>query len=219
MKSSQVAIVRMNRPPVNALSKSLMSDLRHTIEELEKEKQVKGLVLTSSSKVFSAGLDLVELLNPTQEFVSSFWGELQDLWIKLYSTHLVTVAAVNGAAPAAGCMLALSCDYRMMATKNVIGMNETKFGLFAPPWFVELMADTVGRRKAENLLLQGTLLTVRPSLAPMCSPMANGAADRGGAGVWYDRRDRGTRQVGGSCPRTRGEDDQVDGAGGELATI
>ena len=167
MKSSKVAIVRMNRPPVNALSKDLMQGLRQTICDLE-DQDVKGVVLTSSSKVFCAGLDLAELLNPTQEFVSSFWKELQGLWITLYSSRLVMVAAVNGAAPAAGCMLALSCDYRMMSSKNVIGMNETKFGLYPPPWFVELMADTVGRRKAEMLLLQGTLLSVSP--APLPSP-------------------------------------------------
>ena len=72
--------------------------------------------------------------------------------------------AVNGAAPAAGALLAMSCDYRVMAPDYVIGLNETKFGLVAPTWFVDVTVNTVGHRKAEKLLFPGTLVTTLEAL-------------------------------------------------------
>lgn len=61
-------------------------------------------------------------------------------------------------------MLAMSCDYRVMASGYVIGMNETKFGLVAPPFFISTLVNTVGQRKAELLLTKGTLVSTSDAL-------------------------------------------------------
>jgi 3,2-trans-enoyl-CoA isomerase len=120
---------------------------------------VRGFILASGcSKVYCAGLDLMAVHNPKPEEISSFWTQLQTLWLKLYSTPLASVAAVSGSAPAAGCMLALSCDYRVMASGYQIGYNETKFGLVAPPFFIATLKNTVGQRQAELLTLKGTMV-------------------------------------------------------------
>ena len=59
---------------------------------------------------------------------------MQQLYIDLYSSRLATVAAVQGHAPAAGCFLAMACDYRIMSTGDgkkvpTIGLNETRLGI------------------------------------------------------------------------------------------
>lgn len=60
--------------------------------------QVNGVVLTSGcKKVFSAGLDLQEIIKPESEKVRAFWHSMQELWLTLYGSPLTTVAAVNGA--------------------------------------------------------------------------------------------------------------------------
>ena len=81
------------------------------------------------------------------------------------------MAAIHGHAPAAGCMLALSCDYRIMASADdsvkspSIGLNETKLGIVAPPWLGQQMIDTVGQRRAELGLSLGLLYDPNEALA------------------------------------------------------
>lgn len=125
---------------------------------------MQALVLQSSNpSIFSAGLDLTEMHEPDSDRLSEFWTSFQNLYVDLYGTRLATVAAIEGHAPAAGCMLALSCDYRIMAgvggggKSGTIGLNETKVGIVAPTWLGQMMIDTVGRRRAELALSLGTL--------------------------------------------------------------
>ena len=73
---------------------------------------------------------------------------------------------MNGPAPAAGCMLALSCDYRIMTSspKASIGLNESQLGIVAPPWLCQMYIDTIGLRQAELALLEGTLWSPQDAL-------------------------------------------------------
>lgn len=102
---------------------------------------------------------MTEMYNPSPARLEMFWNSFQQLFIDLYGSRLSTVAAINGHAPAAGCMIALACDYRVMGDKaGVIGLNETTFGIVPPPWLAGLMIRTVGFRKGEMALSLGTLL-------------------------------------------------------------
>ena len=78
------------------------------------------------------------------------------------------MAAINGHAPAAGCMLALSCDYRLMVDGEgggKIGLNESAFGIVAPPWLGQQYIDTLGHRQAEVSLSLGTLYSPSTALS------------------------------------------------------
>lgn len=141
------------------------------IKEAEAVPDIKCLVLQSSSpSVFSAGLDLAEMLKPEPDRLTRFWRSFQDLYLDLYGSRLACVAAIEGHAMAGGCMLALSCDYRIMASSiDVerpvnIGLNETKLGIAAPPWLGQQMIDTVGRRCAEKSLQLGQIYSSEDAL-------------------------------------------------------
>ena len=130
------------------------------------------MVVTSSlHSIFSAGLDLTELYDPDpNQRLPEFWRSFQQLYLDLYGSRLSTIAAINGHAPAAGCMIALSCDYRIMASGGTgkkiptIGLNESRVGIVAPPWLRQQYVDTIGHRKAELALLLGTLFTPQQAL-------------------------------------------------------
>lgn len=88
------------------------------------------------------------------------------MYIDLYGSRLATVAAIQGHAPAAGCFLAMACDYRAMSAGGLvggkkkiptIGLNETQLGIAAPPWMGQLLVRTIGFRRAELSLAMGTL--------------------------------------------------------------
>lgn len=93
-----------------------------------------------------------------------FWSTLQDVWLKLYGSPFATAAAINGHAPAGGCLLAMSCEYRVMLPKFTIGLNETQLGIMAPSWFIATMKNTVSPRVAEGALTAGTLFTTDEAL-------------------------------------------------------
>lgn len=161
-----ISVVSMQRLPVNGLNLDLLQALGKTFDDLEKNKS-RGMVLTSESPtVFSAGLDIMEMYKPQPERCRNFWTTLQDTWIKLYTSSFPTVAAINGHSPAGGCLLALSCEYRIMVgPKNTIGLNETKLGIIAPKWFQDCMKNAIGERKAELALTQGKMFSTEEALA------------------------------------------------------
>ncbi|CAI5722250.1 hypothetical protein KXD40_004511 [Peronospora effusa] len=153
-KKDKYAIVRLNRPPVNSLNTTLIQELDATITKLEDDKSVRGLILASSNqKVFSAGLDIMEMYQPEPTKLTTFWTSLQDLYLRLYTTPLAAVAAIEGHSPAGGCLLAMCCDYRVMTSgKPMIGLNETQLGIVAPTWFRDTFVNTIGHREAEKML-------------------------------------------------------------------
>uniref|UniRef100_A0ABM0MMT2 Enoyl-CoA delta isomerase 1, mitochondrial-like n=1 Tax=Saccoglossus kowalevskii TaxID=10224 RepID=A0ABM0MMT2_SACKO len=158
-ENEAVAILRLNRRPVNGLNKQLLNDLSITLEKLQNDKTYRGIILTSMvPNIFSAGLDITEFYQKKPEETDAFWRTLQDVFLRLYGSKLVTIAAISGHSPAGGCLLAMACDYRVMATgKYTIGLNETLLGIIAPFWFIETMKNTIGHRETEKSLQLGKL--------------------------------------------------------------
>ncbi|XP_014248275.1 enoyl-CoA delta isomerase 1, mitochondrial isoform X1 [Cimex lectularius] len=160
-----VATVSMNRPPVNSLNYDLLETLYKTFSQLETDK-CRGMILTStSSKVFSAGLDILEMYKPNMDKARAFWGMLQNVWIKLYSSPYPTSAAINGHSPAGGCLLSLCCEHRVIVPNVIIGLNETQVGISAPEWVRDSMRNVIGQRKAEHAILTSKLFTSEEALA------------------------------------------------------
>jgi len=165
--NDEIAVLKMNAPPINALSRPFLADLQKAIQDVEKDEDIRALILTSNKPgIFSAGLDIKEMWRRPEEDVRKFWVQLQDTFRTLYASPLLTVAAINGTSPAGGCLLSISCDHRVMGDhpKFQIGLNETKLGLVAPKWFTLPFIDLVGPRRAERYLYLGHLLPVSEAL-------------------------------------------------------
>ncbi|XP_011499862.1 PREDICTED: enoyl-CoA delta isomerase 1, mitochondrial-like [Ceratosolen solmsi marchali] len=165
IQNNGITTISMARPPVNSLSLEMAVELRKAIEN-SIDNNTKGIILTSSlASVFSGGLDILEMYKPDLKRCTDFWHSLQDLWLTLYSLGIPTAAAINGASPAGGCLLALSCEYRVMVDGlHTIGLNETKLGIVAPKWFQDPLIATIGYRQAELALLRGTLFKPQEAL-------------------------------------------------------
>ncbi|XP_023305524.1 enoyl-CoA delta isomerase 1, mitochondrial-like [Lucilia cuprina] len=156
-----IAIVKLQRKPVNALNLQLLQELRQTIKNIEEQK-CHGLILTSNiNGIFSSGLDLKELHKPQLERLEQVYAALRDAALTLYSSPLTTAALINGHSPAGGCVLSICCDFRVMLPSFSIGLNETQVGI-APPRFVEaLFCNIVSKRTAELALIQGKMFSTK----------------------------------------------------------
>lgn len=157
---SQAAILLMKREKVNSFNQSFLEDFSKCIKAVENKKFNALIVSSSIQGVFSAGLDFKAVLNQRREDVVSLWNAMQDAWMDLYSTRLVTIAAINGHCLAGGCLFALSCDSRIAQTGDYkIGITAARVGITAPVWVHQLFAQLVGFHQAEKSILQGQSFT------------------------------------------------------------
>lgn len=158
--------LKLTRPPVNALNPDLCRALTECLNAAV-NGGAKGIVLSGGIKVFSAGLDVPYLLSLGQDRV-----QLKAAWETFFlacravaASPVPVVAAMAGHAPAGGCVLALCCDYRVMASGPFnIGLNETQVGLVAPEGIQRLMRRVVGPYRAERLLVAGEMVDAERAL-------------------------------------------------------
>ena len=157
--------IRLNRPPVNALDTALLVALREAFEQAPANGQ-RGLVLSGAQGLFSAGVDIPALLALDRDGVRRFWREFFALCSTLARLPIPIVAAITGHSPAGGAVLALFCDYRVMAQGPYrIGLNEVQVGLTVPDSIQHALRRVVGTYRAERLLVSGAMIEADAALA------------------------------------------------------
>ncbi|HBK47696.1 MAG TPA: enoyl-CoA hydratase/isomerase family protein [Xanthomonadaceae bacterium] len=157
--------IRLARPPVNALDTELCRALIAAVNQAMAD-DAHGIVLSGGERIFSGGMDVPHLLahgddrNGLLDSWHAFFGAAKTL----ADCRIPVVAALTGHAPAGGCVLALCCDYRVMARSAdparpyAIGLNETRVGLVAPEGIQRLLRRVVGAHRAERLLVAGEMV-------------------------------------------------------------
>ncbi|HET6433040.1 enoyl-CoA hydratase/isomerase family protein [Dyella sp.] len=161
------AIVEINlaRPPVNALDLSLLRDLRQALHEAP-ATGARGIVLSGAQGMFSAGVDVPALMGRERDEVRAFWREFFAVGAALARSPVPVVAAITGHSPAGGAVLALFCDYRVMAEGPFkIGLNEVQVGLSVPDCIQLALRRVVGAYRAERLMVSGSMIESAEALA------------------------------------------------------
>lgn len=162
----QVRELRLARAPVNALNPELCAQLAAQIRRAVDE-DISGLVLAGGPNVFSAGLDVPYLMQiASQSGLMQAWEQFFAAARALAACPIPVAAAIAGHAPAGGCVLALCCDYRVMASGPYrIGLNETQVGLVVPEGVQRLLRRVAGPYRAERLMVSGELVESGQALA------------------------------------------------------
>ncbi len=164
-KQENYAVVQLNRGTSNSLNIEMFQELTQIFRDLDKDNDVKGVVLAGKGNFFSAGLDVIELYNYDEVKIEQLFEALFEAMKALLSFSKPLVAAVNGHAPAGGCILAICADYRIMAAgKFRIGLNEVPVGIIMPPFIFETYAYLLGKGKAAQFVLEGKLCTNEEAL-------------------------------------------------------
>lgn len=151
-------VLRLARPPVNALSPDLVVALRDALDAAAADG-VPALVLSGGPSVFSAGLDVPTLLTLSRDDLTVFWRDFFGVLARLARSPMPVAAAIDGHSPAGGAVLALFCDYRIMAQGPFrIGLNEVQVGLPVPACIQAALRRLLGTRAAERLLVVGAMV-------------------------------------------------------------
>lgn len=157
--------IRLARPPVNALNRELLAALRSAHAEAV-AAGARGIVLAGSPGMFSAGVDVPALLTQDRDGARAFWREFFATAAALATSTVPLAAAITGHSPAGGAVLALMCDYRVMAEGPYkIGLNEVQVGLTVPDCIQFALRRVVGSYRAERLLVAGAMVDAAAALA------------------------------------------------------
>lgn len=161
--------LRLARAPVNALSAqfcdAIDAALGEAIDVGESGGPVRAVVLSGQPGMFSAGLDVREVMaseDSLRALMTAFWR----LQRRIALSPLPVVAALTGHAPAGGTVLAVLCDHRVMAEgKFRMGLNEVQVGLFPGEIIYRCLERLVGSGRAASLLPRGAMLAPAEALA------------------------------------------------------
>lgn len=157
--------IRLARPPANALETEMLGALIGALRAAP-DAGAAAIVLSGRPGMFSAGLDVPLLLQQTRAQMLEFWRQFFGAQQAIAASPVPVVAALTGHSPAGGAVLAMQCDYRVMADgKYKIGLNEVQVGLYPGPIIHGALKRLVGVRQAERLLSGGLLLTAAEALS------------------------------------------------------
>jgi enoyl-CoA hydratase/carnithine racemase len=160
-----VGTIRLNRPDkLNALTFDAYADLRDLIAELPQRGDVKVLVIGGEGRGFCSGGDVQEIIGPLQEMGTSELLEFTRMTgsvVKgLRECPIPVIAALNGVAAGAGAVIALACDFRVMAQSASFAFLFTRVGLSgADMGAAYLLPRIVGLGRATELLMLGEQVT------------------------------------------------------------
>ena len=165
-----VCLLTFDRPDsgANIFDAAALHDLSGHLDFIEKEKALKGVIVTSAKKsIFIAGADLQTLLRQAQTGeMRAFIAEGQRIFNRLAALKVPTVAAIHGACAGGGYEITLACDYRVAsdAPATRIGLPETTLGL-VPAWGgATRLPRLIGPEKAAEVILKGKLYPAAEAL-------------------------------------------------------
>lgn len=155
-----VALLTLNRPPVNVLHLPMLRELDAALVDLAGNEAVRALVVQAEGKLFSAGVDVAD---HTADKVGEMIPLFDRVCQALAEFPTPTVAAVQGHALGGGCELVLCCDLAVLAEHAKIGQPEIQLASIAPIAALRL-PQLVGYRVAADLMFSGRSLNAPEAL-------------------------------------------------------
>lgn len=156
----RVATLTLNRPTkMNALSDGLLVDMQAALDEIERDRSIRAVIITGAGKAFCAGFDLSPREHPLTSVQD--WRDHaklgNDTWFKIWNSRLPVIAAVNGFCLGGGCDLSMVCDFTIAADHAEFGEPEIQFQS-SPPFLI--MPWIVPMKKTKEMLLTGGRVNV-----------------------------------------------------------
>lgn len=150
-----LCVMRFGRAHGNAINDELAGDLIGAVHEVEADERVRGVLLASSGKLFSPGLDLRELIELDRPGMQRFLDRFNACMLMLYTLSKPLVAAIHGPAIAGGFLLTLNADWRILRRGARVGLAELQVGVPFPFGVAMVLRESVPRARLEELALFG----------------------------------------------------------------
>lgn len=162
-KETGYAVVQFNRPDVlNAINIKLMEELVDSLESLDRDNEVRCIVLTGNEKAFAAGADIKEMADASA--VEMLIRDQFARWDKIRKVKKPIIAAVSGFALGGGCELMMTCDIVIASETAKIGQPEINIGVIPGAGGTQRLTRAVGKAKAMEIVLTGKMISATEAL-------------------------------------------------------
>lgn len=154
-----VALITIDRPPVNALSAQTLTELEAAVAKAGADDSVKAVVIRGGgSKAFVAGADIAEFPTLAPEQAVALAQRGQKIFDAIQALPKPVIAAVQGFALGGGCELAMACDLRVATESAKFGQPEINLGIIPGYGGTQRLARLVGPSRAKYLCLTGDMI-------------------------------------------------------------
>jgi enoyl-CoA hydratase len=159
-KDGALATITFNNPKaLNALTVATFEGLERLLGELEKDENVRVVILTGAGeKAFIAGGDIAHLATLDADSAREFALLAQRLIDQIENFSKPVIAAINGYALGGGCELAMGCDIRIASDSARFGQPEVKLGIIPGFAGTQRLARLVGKGRAKELVFTGEMI-------------------------------------------------------------
>ena len=154
-----VAVVRIDNPPVNALSRGVRDGLFEAVKQADADEAANAILIICNGRTYIAGADIKEFGKP-QEGTSLF-----DVHIAIENASKPVVSTIHGTALGGGLETALSCHYRVAVASAKFGLPEVHLGILPGAGGTQRLPRVVGVEKALDMMVSGKMVNSKFALA------------------------------------------------------
>lgn len=164
--SQGTLLLTINRPDkLNALTIKTFSEIKHVMEDVYSNGQIKGVIITGSGeKAFVAGADISEFSTFGPEQGRKLSANGQDVFFMIERCPKPIIAAVNGFSLGGGCELAMACHIRVASENAKFGQPEVNLGIIPGYGGTQRLIQLIGKGKAIELLMTADMLSAEEAL-------------------------------------------------------
>lgn len=154
-RDGSVGIMRLDRPPVNAIDSQMHGELERAAHELDTDRDVRAVVVYGGPKAFAGGADIAEMADLGPAEIAVFGKSMTRALVAIAHLRVPTVAAVTGYALGGGFELALATDFRIVADNALLGFPEITLGVIPGAGGTQRLPRLVGTAIAKRMIFTG----------------------------------------------------------------
>ena len=162
-----IAFLTIDRPPVNALNRELVTELGRAAEQIQNDVdvgKVRSVIITAHGKFFSAGADLKERMGMPEEQVAPTVKNIGESMRKIAEISVPTIAALQGSAFGGGFEVALAADIRIVVDSAQLGLRETALAIIPGAGGTQRLTRLVGPSNSILWITSARLFTAKEAL-------------------------------------------------------
>jgi enoyl-CoA hydratase len=154
-KDGAVGIIRLDRPPVNAINRAMHRQIAAAAAQLDDDSSVRAVVVHGGRKAFAAGADISQMASMGPEDIGDFGSGLTAAVDAVARLRKPVVAAVTGYALGGGLELALAADFRIVADDALLGVPEITLGVIPGAGGTQRLPRLIGITRAKEMIFTG----------------------------------------------------------------
>lgn len=167
-RDGKVALARFDNPPRYTMDQTVVADLNHFLDTVEKDDEVRAVVLTGASdSIFISHYDVGEIgkKSETRSPEDRSLHPMHQVLLKIERLSKPVIAAINGRAHGGGYETALACDFRFLSSNGTVGLPEVGIGIIPGGGGTQRLPRLIGVSKAKELIMLGKTVDAETALS------------------------------------------------------